>query len=83
MALDDKIRHVLDSNIERREQKAIDTIKSSPRFFFSYAKRLSKAKSNIAPLKRKDGVLTTDNKEKADLLQAQTVGPSVIRMMVT
>ena len=74
VALDDKIRQVLDSNIERREQKAIDTIKSSPRFFFSYAKRLSKAKSNIAPLKRKDGVLTTDNKEKADLLQAQYCG---------
>eukprot|EP00116_Pleurobrachia_bachei_P001755 sb/3462017/ len=74
VALNDKIRQVLDSNIERREQMAIDNIKLNPRFFFSYAKRLSKTKSNIAPLKRKDGVLTTDNKEKADILQTQYCG---------
>ena len=70
-SLEMKIKQVIEENLDKQEHRAINTIKSSPRFFFSYAKRLSKTQSNIAPLKRQDGTLTTDSKEKADLLQAQ------------
>eukprot|EP00116_Pleurobrachia_bachei_P018806 sb/3479068/ len=38
-----------------------------------HAKSLSKVKSTVAPLARKDGSLTTDPKEKAEILQNQYV----------
>ena len=66
-----KIREALELKLEKQEKAAVETIKTSPRFFYSYAKRLSKTKSSIAPLKREDGTLTTDNGEKAELLQSQ------------
>ena len=54
-----------------QEIKALEKIKSDPKFFFSYAKRFSKLKSNIGPLIDKDGVLQTDPKIMADMLQHQ------------
>eukprot|EP00116_Pleurobrachia_bachei_P001864 sb/3462126/ len=57
--------------LEKQEEKAAANIKINPRYFFSYAKKLSKTKSSIAPLKRDNGTLTNDNAEKAELLQSQ------------
>ena len=48
-------------------------IKSNPRYFYSYAKRFSKTKSTVSPLRNADGDLTNDPQQKADLLQDQYV----------
>ena len=57
--------------LEKQEESAVANIKVNPRYFFSYAKKLSNKKSSIAPLKRDNGTLTTDSAEKAELLQSQ------------
>ena len=64
--------HVKEKQQVREEQVAA-AVKSNPKFFFSHAKSLSKVKSSVAPLARKDGTLTADSSEKAELLQAQYV----------
>ena len=67
------IKEALTANLELEEANAVRTIKSNPKYFFSYAKRFSKSRSSIAPLQRQDGTLTTDPTEKAQLLQQQYV----------
>ena len=46
-------------------------MKTDPKFFFSYAKRFSKLKSNIGPLLDKEGKLHSDPQKMADMLQDQ------------
>ena len=67
------MRDVIEKRLQKSEEVAVQTIKSNPKYFFSYAKRFSKSRSCIAPLKRPDGSLATDAKEKADILQRQYV----------
>ena len=67
------IKEALTANLDLEEANAVRTIKSNPKYFFSYAKRFSKSRSSIAPLQRQDGTLTTDPTEKAQLLQQQYV----------
>ena len=57
--------------LNQKEQQAVSTIKSNPKYFYSYAKRLSKSKSTVAPLKNANGILTNDPQEKANILQDQ------------
>ena len=66
-----EIRDSINEEFNKRELKAVATVKKNPRFFFSYAKRHSKLKSNVGPLKNGDETLTTDPKVMADILQAQ------------
>ena len=57
-----------------QERKAVATMKSNPRHFYSYAKRFAKRKSRIGPLKLKHGNVTElikDPKRMADALQNQ------------
>ena len=56
-----------------KEQSAVKRIKENSKFFFSYAKSLSKVKSTINMLYDKDRVITTDDKAMADILQEQFV----------
>ena len=58
---------------QAQEEKVVAAVKVNPKYFFSHAKSLSKVKSSVAPLARKDGTLTTDPLEKAELLQTQYV----------
>ena len=60
--------------LEGKERKAIQTIKSNPRFFWSFVNKHRKIKSNVAPLLRPDGTVTDDPLEKANILQSQYVG---------
>jgi len=53
------------------EQKAVDAIKTNPKYFYSYTKRHSKVKTKVGPLVNKDKKLVTNNKEMADILQNQ------------
>ena len=56
---------------QRAEQKAIDKIKTNPKYFYSYAKRLAKTKYGITQLFKNDKEVITDRKEIADALQDQ------------
>ena len=61
------------ANLDRKETKAVETIKTNPRYFYSYAKRFAKTKSTIAPLRDDSGALKTAALEKAEILQSQYV----------
>ena len=54
----------------RQEKIAVTKIIENPKFFFSYAKRFAKQKSNIGPL-LKDDILSNDPLEMANILQQQ------------
>ena len=68
------MKDVFINDMESKEAQAVETIKSNPKYFYSYAKRSSKNKSSIAPLQTPEGTLTNDAQEKAELLQTQYVG---------
>ena len=53
-----------------QEKLAVSKVVTNPKFFFSYAKRFSKLKSNIGPLYNSDS-LTNNPSEMADILQKQ------------
>ena len=65
------IRDSITEELSKREQKAVETIKSNPRYFYSYAKRFSKLRSNVGPLKDENGSLQHQPKTMADILQTQ------------
>ena len=67
------ISQAIISDLDAREAKAVGTVKSNQRFFYSYAKRFSKTKSTVAPLRSTDGAITNDPQQKAELLQDQYV----------
>ena len=54
-----------------KEEKAFDAIKKNSKFFYSYAKKLSKVKSKVGPLLNAEGRLTNDNKTMAEILSTQ------------
>ena len=55
----------------QEERKAIDKIIRNPKFFYSYCKRYSKVKTQIGPLKDKEGNFIKDPKQIADILVQQ------------
>jgi hypothetical protein len=65
------IRDSIAAELHSREERAVKVLKSNPRYFFSYAKRFSKVKSNVGPLKDKDGILHQDPEKMANILQQQ------------
>ena len=58
-------------NLDQKEMKAVNRIKSNPKYFFSYAKSLSKVKTSISMLINKEGSVLTDPKTIADTFQEQ------------
>ena len=68
-----EISELIINALNEREAKAVTTIKTNPRFFYSYAKKFAKVKSSVSPIRDREGRLHTDPKEKAELLQAQYV----------
>ena len=67
------IQDMIISDLNAKESRAVSTIKTNPKYFYSYAKRFSKSKSTVAPLRDKDGNLTGNAQQKAEILQAQYV----------
>lgn len=59
------------NKLDKREKRAVETIKDNPKYFFSYAKRLQKTKSTIPVLRDENGRLVEDPAIKAELLQTQ------------
>ena len=65
------IKETITKELNRREANAVKKIRSNPRYFFSFAKRLAKAKTTVGPLADKSGTLHADPTTKAELLQSQ------------
>ena len=57
--------------LDEKENRAVEKIKSNPKFFYSYARSLSTIKSSINMLFDANQEITTDTKQMADLLQEQ------------
>lgn len=65
------IRDAINNDLLVREQQAVEKVKSNPKYFYSYAKKFSKKKSNINMLFDKDGSVKSNPKDIANLLQNQ------------
>ena len=65
------IKEACVQKLEGKEQKAVEKIKANPKYFYSYAKSLSKIKASINMLYDRNEEITTDPKKMADLLQEQ------------
>ena len=65
------IKDAINKDLERKECKAVEKIKSNPKYFYSYAKSLSKTKSSISMLLSKTGDVVTDTKQMTDILHEQ------------
>ena len=66
-----KITQSIFKQQDDKEEIAVSTIKTNPKFFYSYAKKSRKAKSRVGPLFDKEGVLQNDSNIMANLLQSQ------------
>ena len=65
------IRDSHTKQLDLMEDKAAQTIKSNPRYFYSYAKRFAKCKSRIGPLENDNNHLTSEPLEMGNILQTQ------------
>ena len=65
------INEAIINDLNAKEARAVETIKSNPRYFYSYAKRFSKTKSTVSPLRNGEGKITNDPQSKAEILQEQ------------
>ena len=64
------IKETFNAEHLRQEKLALTKILENPKFFFSYAKRFAKSKSNVGPLLN-NGNLSNDPQEMANILQEQ------------
>ena len=64
------IKETFNAEHLRQEKLAVTKILENPKFFFSYAKRFAKSKSNVGPLLN-NGNLSNDPQEMVNILQEQ------------
>ncbi|XP_063688434.1 uncharacterized protein LOC134821660 [Bolinopsis microptera] len=65
------IRDAINQDLLYREQQAVSKVKENPKYFYSYAKKFSKKKSNISMLFDGNGAIKSNPKDIANLLQNQ------------
>ena len=68
-----KLKSLSFNKLEEKEKNAIKKIRSKPKYFYSYAKKLSKTKQTISQLFDSKGNLQSERKRVADILQDQFV----------
>ena len=66
-----EMKEAFNKKLQRQESGAVEKIKSNPKFFYSYAKSLSKVKSSISMLFNSREEIMTDPKLIANTLQDQ------------
>ena len=69
--IETKLQESYNSQQSREEEEAVATIKSNPRYFYSYARNRQKMKTPIGPLNNEGGTLTNDPGEMANILADQ------------
>ena len=65
------IRDAINNDLLYREQQAVSKIKDNPKYFYSYAKKFSRKRSNISMLFDKNGAIKSNPTDIANLLQQQ------------
>ena len=70
-SIEAKIKETIIEQQRLREEKAVQTVKKNPAYFFSFAKQSDKTNSKVGPLYDENKKLQSDPKIMADLLQAQ------------
>ena len=73
-SIEDQIKETIKNQQRLREEKAVESLKRNPSYFYSYAKRAAKSHSKVGPLFDKNNNLQSDHKVIADLLQQQYTG---------
>ena len=58
-------------SLTAQEQKAVESIKKNPKYFFTYVKKFSKVKQAVGPLLNAAKQYVTDSKEMAEILIKQ------------
>ena len=71
LQIEKKLQKSFNESKRHVESKVIDSIKKNSKYFFTYAKKKSKIRSNIGPLLNCNGELTQRSKEMADILADQ------------
>ena len=66
-----KLKQSYESEKQSQEKKATESIKNNPKFFYAYAKKHSKSKSKVGPLRDKNNSLIYDADRIANILQDQ------------
>ena len=66
-----EIKEAIVHHLEQGERRAVERIKTNPKYFYSYAKSFSKVKHTITTLLNDRQELVTDQKEMANILQQQ------------
>ena len=69
--LEENIKQSHRLELSKKENAAVETIASNPKYFFSYAKQNGTIRSDIGPLEKTDKSLTSDQSEMADILSLQ------------
>ena len=69
--IEKSLQKSLQNEADHEEKKALEYIKTNPKYFFAYAKRFSKLTSGIGPLLNSSNTLTSDPKEMAEVLSSQ------------
>ena len=70
-SIEEKIKQTIFDQQKMREEKAIQTMKKNPAYFFSFAKRSDKSNCKVGPLYDENKKLQSDHKKMANLLQEQ------------
>jgi hypothetical protein len=65
------IKEAFNEQMDKKERNAVEKIKTNPKYFYSYAKSLSKVKSTVNMLFNENEQIVTDPKAMADVLQRQ------------
>ena len=65
------IRDAINQDLQHREQQAVSKVKENPKYFYRYAKKFSKKKSNTSMLFDGNGAIKSNPKDIANLLQKQ------------
>ena len=63
-----EIKEAIVHHLEQGERRAVERIKTNPKYFYSYAKSFSKVKHTITTLLNDRQELVTDQKEMANIL---------------
>ena len=69
--IEGKLRLSYEQQSTQEESKAVASIKRNPKYFFAYAKKKSKTKTNIGPLRTPQKSLTTSASKMANILSDQ------------
>ena len=66
--INEQLKRSIDEERKQEEGRAVEVIKTNSKYFYSYAKRFSRSRCPIGPI-RENGQLISDYKHMAELLQ--------------